>query len=123
MPATEAPAAPVASTAAPDLSSVEVVKTIKDKADELKLSPPILVTTPDAAPAINAEPWMVCLKSAAPEQSRRLYTLLFQDGKLKTARSAAILDNCEARAFGPLNVGLLAPPPKPSKPRARRPHA
>lgn len=119
MPAAETPAAP-GSRAAPDLSSVEVVKIFKDKADELKLQSPALVTAPDAPPPINAEPWMICLKSGAPEQSRRLYALLFQDGRLRTTRPAAILDNCEARPFEPLNVGVLAPPPPPSKPRARR---
>ena len=118
---TQPPAAPVSSAVAPDLSSVDVIKMVKDKADELKLLAPLLVSAPDASPSINIEPWMICLKSGAAEHARRLYVLLFQDGKLKTARSAAILDKCEERSFAPLNVAALTPPAKaPAKARGHR---
>jgi hypothetical protein len=86
--------APFISTSALDLR--------KAAADE-KLAEPLEVAGPIAANSISVAPWIICLRSAATEQTRkRVYSAFFKDGKLSSIRESVFVDHCEPQNFGPL---------------------
>jgi hypothetical protein len=87
--------APLVATSAQDL---------KKAAAESKISDPLEVAGPIAANPISSAPWIICLRSGASEQSRRLvYSVFFKDGKRDSIRLSSIVDRCEAQAFLPLD--------------------
>ena len=76
---------------------------LKKAAVESKIGDPLEVAGPIAANPISSAPWIVCLRSGAGEQSRRLvYSVFFKDGKRASARLSSIVDRCEAQVFVPL---------------------
>ena len=87
--------APLVATSAQDL---------KKAAAESKLSDPLEVAGPIAANPISSAPWIICLRSGATEQSRRLvYSVFFKEGKRDSIRLSSFVDRCEAQAFLPLD--------------------
>ena len=63
--------------------------------------PPIEVTDPIRAPVNFTSPWMVCIRSAQSEETRRItYTAFFKDG-YTSSRYSAIND----RMLGLLHKG------------------
>jgi hypothetical protein len=74
--------------------------------------PPIEVTDPIGAPVNFTSPWMVCIRSAQSEETRRItYTAFFKDG-YTGSRYSAINDGCAAQAYH-----LFQPPQPPSPPK------
>ena len=91
----KADSAPLISTSVQDL---------KKAAAESKISDPLEVAGPIAASPISSAPWIICLRSGASEQSRRLvYSVFFKDGKRVSTRLSSIMDRCEAQVFLPLD--------------------
>ena len=83
--------APLISTSAQEL---------KKAAAESKISDPLEVAGPIAANPISSAPWIICLRSGASEESRRLvYSVFFKDAKRVATRLSSIIDRCEAQAF------------------------
>ena len=77
---------------------------LKKAAAESKIDDPLEVAGPIAANPISSAPWIICLRSGASEQSRRLvYSVFFKDGKRDSIRLSSIVDRCEAQAFLPLD--------------------
>ena len=92
---------PLKTDAAPFISAF--THEMKKAAGESKISEPLEVAGPIAANPISSAPWIVCLRSGASEQSRRLvYSVFFKDGKLVSLRLSSIVDRCEAQVFLPL---------------------
>jgi hypothetical protein len=86
--------APFIASSAPDL---------KKAADQEKLNPPLEVAGPIAANPISPGPWIICLKSGAPDQSGRpTYSVFFKDGKFNSVKPSAVIDHCESQVFSPL---------------------
>jgi hypothetical protein len=74
--------------------------------------PPIEVTDPIRAQVNSTSPWMVCIRSAQSEETRRItYTAFFKDG-YKDSRYSAITDGCAAQAYH-----LFQPPQPPTPPK------
>jgi hypothetical protein len=85
-----------------------VTKAISDS----HFQPPIEVTDPIRAQANSTPPWMVCIRSAQSEETRRItYTAFFKDG-YTGSRYSAITDGCAAQAYH-----LFQPPQPPSPPK------
>jgi hypothetical protein len=86
--------APFISTSTPEL---------KKAAEESKISGPLEIAGPIPANPISSAPWIICLRSGASEQSRRLvYSVFFRDGKRVSIQLSSIIDRCEAQVFAPL---------------------
>ena len=61
--------------------------------------PPIEVTDPIRAPVNFTSPWMICIRGAQSEETRRItYTAFFKDGYTGSQYSA-IMDSCAAQAY------------------------
>ena len=74
--------------------------------------PPIEVTDPMRAPVNFTSPWMVCIRSAQSEETRRItYTAFFKDG-YTSSQYSAINDGCAAQAYH-----LFQPPQPPTPPK------
>jgi hypothetical protein len=85
--------APYISTVIPELKNAAAIE---------KMAEPLEVAGPIAANPISSAPWIICLRSGASEQSRRLvYSVFFKDGKYDSVRLSAIVDRCEAQTFTP----------------------
>lgn len=48
------------------------------------------------------------------------HTAYYKDGKYVSAKAAAIVDNCDAQAFSPLEVETPKPTPAPSSPKSKK---
>ena len=83
---------------APD--PVKVAGTLKSVASQAKLQPPFEVSAPIEAPSNNIDRWMICLRSAASGESKRLtYSLFFKNDDLKSWRLSAIIEPCGAQVY------------------------
>jgi hypothetical protein len=79
------------------------VQELKKAATESKISEPLEVAGPIPANPISSAPWIICLRSGASEQSRRLvYSVFFKDSKRVSIQLSSIIDRCEAQVFTPL---------------------
>jgi hypothetical protein len=79
------------------------VDDLRKAADQEKLAKPLEVAGPIAANSISVAPWIICLRSAATEQTqKRVYSAFFKDGKFTTIRESVFVDHCEAQNFMPL---------------------
>jgi hypothetical protein len=85
---------------APTLASATAE--IKRVAGEAKLLPPIEVAGPIEAKPTTVAPWIICVRSKSPEQSRQIYALFYREMKLVSSRMSAIVDRCEQQTFAPL---------------------
>jgi hypothetical protein len=83
--------------------------------------PPIEVTDPIRAHAVFTSPWMVCIRSAQSEETRRItYTAFFKDS-YTDSRYSAIMDGCAAQAYHPFQPPQPPSPPK-TNARPKRAH-
>jgi hypothetical protein len=81
--------------------------------------PPIEVSDPISAPVFSTSPWIVCIRSAQSEETRRItYTAFFKDG-YTNSRYSAILDGCAAQAYHLFEPPKPPPSPSPPKTNAR----
>jgi hypothetical protein len=79
------------------------IKDLKTAASQEKIAVPLEVAGPIEANPISSAPWIICLRSGATEQSRRIvYSVFFKGGKYDSVRPSAIVDRCEAEIFMPL---------------------
>jgi len=77
-----------------------VATSIREAAKEAKLLNPLEVAGPIRAHPISSVPWIVCLRSQAPDSSsNRTYALFFKDSKLVSFRMTAIVDQCASQNF------------------------
>jgi hypothetical protein len=84
---------------APDLPAVAAV--LKSVAAGAHLAEPVEISDPVRAPPISLSPWMICLRSAQSEASKRLtYSAFFTD-KYVSSRYSAIVDHCEEQVYHP----------------------
>lgn len=74
---------------------------LKRVGEETKLPQPWEVAGPIEADPVTVTPWIVCLRSKAPDQTRQTYALFYKSGKLETYRFAAIVDRCDVQSFRP----------------------
>ena len=82
---------------APDLSAVAAL--LKSVAAGAHLAEPVEISDPVRAPPISLSPWMICLRSAQSEDSKRLtYSAFFTD-KYVSSRYSAIVDHCEEQVY------------------------
>lgn len=72
---------------------------LKKVGDEAKLPQPWEIAGPIEADPVTVTPWIVCLRSKAPDQTRQTYALFYKSGKLETYRFAAIVDRCDIQSF------------------------
>ena len=95
----DAPASP------PD--PAKIAPGIRNLAIAAKLQEPLEVSSPFRAPAISTFPWMICLRSAATEASRRItYSVFFKDNDDKNEplnfRMSAIIEDCGVQPYSAL---------------------
>jgi len=77
-------------------------------------APPIEVTDLFKAPPISSNPWMVCIRSAQSDETRRItYSAFFKD-KYVQSRYSVFYDGCSQQQFHPFVVPANAPAPAPS---------
>lgn len=85
----------------PTLSTVTA--DIKKTAADAKLIPPLQVAGPIPANSISSLPWIICLRSEAPNQSPPpTYSLFFKENKLVSSRLSVIVDRCDGQVFSRL---------------------
>jgi hypothetical protein len=82
-----------------------VISDLNNVVGMAKMAQPVEVAGPIEANPISSAPWIICLRSGASEQSKRLvYSVFFKkDGKYDTVRLSVIVDRCEAQTFTPLS--------------------
>ena len=79
------------------------IEDLKTAATESKIGAPLEAAGPISANPISSAPWIICLRSGATEQSRRLvYSVFFKEGKRGLTRLSSIVDRCEVQTFMPL---------------------
>lgn len=79
------------------------IPALKIAAAESKIHEPLEFAGPIPANPISSASWIICLRSGADDQSRRLvYSVFFQDGKRVSMHLSSIVDRCEAQVFTPL---------------------
>jgi hypothetical protein len=68
------------------------------------LSQPLEATDAFRAPVNYTPPWMACLRSAAPDDPRRItYSVFFGKNKAFTnAKYSAVLDPCASQTYHPV---------------------
>jgi hypothetical protein len=94
-------AIPESSPSAPDPATM--AKVVEQVAREGKLPPPLQASPLQAAAPVSPAPWMICLKSIAPDQNRRL--AVFMNGKgLVAFREGVLIDRCESETYNPLKT-------------------
>ena len=86
---------------------------------ESHFQPPIEVSDPIRAQPNSSSLWMVCIRSAQSEETKRItYTAFFKDRYISSkdgyisSRYSVILDGCAAQAYH-----LFQPPQPPSPPK------
>jgi hypothetical protein len=79
------------------------VKGLKQAAQEAKLAEPLEISQPTEAPAPSTPRWIICLRSAASEESKkRIYSVLFSKNAYTALRLSVILDRCDGQTFFPM---------------------
>ena len=88
-------------SSAPGIPPAAAFQAIVERAAaEAKLPPPIEVSAIRAAHPISPAEWMVCLKSSAPDQSRR-YAVFMHNNEMVASRLGVIIDECDHQTYQP----------------------
>jgi hypothetical protein len=90
----------VASEAPTRPSDAAVAEGIQKAFTEIKLPGTPLVSPIRAAHPLAPGPWILCLKSSAPDQPRR-YAIFFDPEKFIHSRLAVVIDRCEQETYAP----------------------
>jgi hypothetical protein len=85
------------------------VAELREVASCALLKEPVEYSDPIRAPDISFYPWIVCLRSAATDQSKRQTYSLFFDKEFERSRLSAMNESCLTATYHPL-------PPKPASP-------
>jgi hypothetical protein len=89
---------------------------------------PIEVTDLFRAPPSSTPPWMVCIRSAAPDQDKHLtYSAFFgnsegRDGVYLTSRYSVFSDNYETQIYHPYVETVSPAPSPPPTPEPKKHH-
>jgi hypothetical protein len=76
---------------------------IKKATGDSHFEQPIEVTELVRSNPIYMNPWMVCIRSAKSEESKRVtYSAFFNDKGFVFARYSAVMDPCASQAYHPL---------------------
>ena len=67
---------------------------------QAKLPSPIEVSAIRVAHPISPAEWMVCLKSSAPDQSRR-YAVFMRNNEMVAFRLGVLIDECDHQTYQP----------------------
>jgi len=105
----------VAETAAPEAlpspDTQELVRGIKEGINDSHFQPPIEVTDLLKAPSYTVNSWMVCIRSAQSDESKRItYSAFFKD-KYVQSRYSVIADDCNQQQFHLFVEPTPIPPP------------
>jgi hypothetical protein len=73
---------------------------VERAAAEAKLPLPIEVSPIRAAHPISPAEWMICLKSSAPDQSRR-YAVFMRNNEMVAFRLGVLIDECDHQTYQP----------------------
>lgn len=87
---------------APNPLSPKVIASLKSVATEVKLGAPWQISAPIEAPAISSTRWIVCLRGGAPDDSRRIYSVFFNNDDYVSSRMSAVIEPCAEQVFRPL---------------------
>ena len=87
----------------PDPSAVRA--TLKTVASGAKIAEPIEVSDPIRANPISSSPWLICLRSAKSEASKRLIYSAFFTDKYVSSRWSVDVDHCGEQVYHPLKPG------------------
>ena len=90
-------------TAAPEIGAPpdaeKLLTGIKQGIADSHFDPPIEVTDPTSARPNSSSPWLVCIRSAKTEESKRItYSAFFKDA-YTNSRYSTIYDGCAAQAY------------------------
>jgi len=86
--------------AAPPPDGQKLVEGINQAIADSHFDPPIEVTDPIRAPLNSFSQWMVCIRSAQSEVSRRItYSAFFRDGVYTNSRYSALFENCPVQQY------------------------
>jgi hypothetical protein len=68
-----------------------------------KLQEPVEMSAPIRAPVNSSVRWIICVRSAATEASKRLtYSVFFKNSEFKDYRLSAIMEGCDGQSYGPM---------------------
>jgi hypothetical protein len=88
--------------APPDLTAAAAG--LKQAAQDAKLAAPLEISQPTEAPPPSTERWIICLRSAASEESKkRIYSAFFSKNSYRSVRLSVILDRCDGQTFFPMS--------------------
>ena len=99
-------------TAAPEVvaqpDAEKLLTGIKQGIADSHFEPPIEVTDPMSARPNSSSPWLVCIRSAKTEESKRItYSAFFKDA-YTNSRYSTILDGCAAQEYHPFKEQPVA---------------
>jgi|SRR6516165_9733301 hypothetical protein len=97
--------------ALPSPDAQELVRGIKEGINDSHFQPPIEVTDLLKAPSYTVNSWMVCIRSAQSDESKRItYSAFFKD-KYVQSRYSVIADDCNQQQFHLFVEPTPIPPP------------
>lgn len=82
---------------------------------------PIEVTDLLRAPAISSSSWLVCIRSAQSDETRRLIYSVFFNEKYVSSRYSVSNDGCVEQQFHPFVEPAKSPPPSDVSPPSQTP--
>jgi len=101
--------------------SEKLLKGIKQGIADSHFETPIEVTDPIKASPISSSPWLVCIRSAKTEESKRIsYSAFFKDA-YTNSRYSVVNDGCTAETYHPFKEQPIpdATPKKSTGPKLR----
>ena len=112
-------------TAAPEVvpppDAEKLLNGIKQGIADSHFETPIEVTDPIKASPISSSPWLVCIRSAKTEESKRIsYSAFFKDA-YTNSRYSVVNDGCTAEMYHPFKEQPIpdATPKKSAGPKLR----
>jgi hypothetical protein len=82
----------------PDTAAI--AKIVEGVSAQAKLPPPLEISAIRAAHPISPAEWMICLKSSAPDQSRR-YAIFMRNNEMIAFRLGVLVDECDHQIYQP----------------------
>jgi hypothetical protein len=120
----------------PQPEQEQLTKGITSGINDSHFAKPIEITDLLRSPSSYEEPWMICIRSASPDATRRLTYSLFYGtnfsngltGQFVKSRYSVFADNCDAQTYHPYVAPVTpsaspSPSPTPEAKRQRRHHS
>ena len=86
----------------PPPDAATALKGLKTAASEGKLAEPVEVSDPIRAPPNSSSPWLICVRSAKSEESKRLTYSAFFKKDYVSSRWSVFVDRCGEQVYHPL---------------------